>query len=135
MVEGSGLTHKQLEHKLSQRIMGLYLTYLGHQPNKVSCQLVDKTLNIVIEDAITLPEQLLTNSGQADLASQVRSNIQKAVEVHLKSIIEEVYAITVDELLSNFALDTGRSSIIAILATTPKIATKQQTGSATDSDG
>lgn len=119
MVEVSELSHKQLEDKLSQRIIGLYLTYLGHQPSKVSCYLVNKTLTILIEDSITLPEQLLTNSGQANLAERVRSNIQKAVEAHLKSAIEEVYATPIIALSSDSTLATGHSSIIAVLATIP----------------
>lgn len=134
MGKGS-VTHKQLEHKLSQRVMDLYLTFLGHQPHKVSCQLVDQTLTIIAEDSITLPEQLLNNSGQADLAKQVRFNIQKAVEVQLKLAIEEVYATTVIDLFSNSALETGRSSIIAILETIPEIVTKQQKKFVEGSDG
>ncbi len=135
MVESSKLTHRQLEHSLSQRVRGLYFTYLGHQPNKVSCQLVDKTLTIIVEDSITLPEQLLNNSGQENLAQQVRSNLQKVVELHLKSAIEEVYATTVIDLFSNSAFDTRRTSVVAVLATTPEIVTKQQMGSVEDSNG
>lgn len=135
MLERSQLTLRQLEHSISQRIMSLYLTHLGHQPQKVSCQLVDKTVTIIVEDSITLPEQLLHNTGQENLAKQVRSNIQKAVEVHLKSVIEEVYATTVIELFSNFTFDTGHTSIVAILATVPDIVTKQQTELVRDNDG
>lgn len=135
MAEGSQLTLRQLEHSISQRIMSLYLTHLGHQPNKVSCQLVDKTVTIIVEDSITLPEQLLNNTGQENLAKEVRSNIQKAVEVHLKSAIEEVCATTVIELFSNFTFDTGHTSIVASLATVPDIVTKQQTELVGDNDG
>ena len=135
MLEGSQLTLRQLEHSMSQRIMSLYLTHLGHQPHKVSCKVVDKTVTIIVEDSITLPEQLLHNTGQENLAKEVRSNIQKAVEVHLKSAIEEVYATTVIELFSNFTFDTGHTSIVAILATVPESVTKQQTALVADNDG
>jgi len=135
MLEGSQLTLRQLEHRISQRIMSLYLTHLGHQPQKVSCQLVDKTVTIIVEDSITLPEQLLNNTGQENLAKEVRSNIEKVIEVHLKSAIEEVCATTVIELFSNFTFDTGHTSIVAILATVPEIVTKQQTELVGDNDG
>lgn len=123
MVEGSELTHRQLEQSLSQCIQELYLNHLGHQPNKVSCQLVNETLTIIVEDSITLPEQLLNKSGHIDLAKQVRLNIQKIVDLHLKQAIEEVFAAPVSEIFSDSALDTGRTSVVAILA---GIATKQQ---------
>lgn len=134
MLEGSQLTRKQLEHSLSQRVFGLYITYLEHQPHKVSCQLVDKMLTIIVENSITLPEQLLNNTGQENLAKQVRSNIQKAIEVHIKSAIEEVCATNVIELFSNFAFDTGHTTIVAVLAKAPEIVTKQQTELAGDND-
>lgn len=124
MVEDSELTHRQLEHSLSQCIKELYLNHLGHQPNKVSCQLVNETLTIIVEDSITLPEQLLNKSGHIDLAKQVRSSIQKIVDVHLKQAIEEVLAAPVVEIFSNSALDTGRTSVVAVLA---PIVTRQQT--------
>lgn len=133
MVEGSELTHRQLEYSLSQDVRDLYFNHLGHQPNKVSCQLVDKTLTIIVEDSITLPEQLLNKSGHVDLAKQVRSNIEKIVEVHLKQTIEEVCGIPVIELFSNSALDTRRTSIVAVLAITP-IVTKQQREQGEDND-
>ncbi|MBW4639455.1 MAG: DUF2294 domain-containing protein [Gloeocapsa sp. UFS-A4-WI-NPMV-4B04] len=135
MLEGSQLTLRQLEHSISQRIMSLYVTHLGHQPQKVSCQLVDKTVTIMVEDSITLPEQLLNNSGQENLAKEVRSNIQKAVAIHLKSAIEEVYATTVIDIFSTCTFDTGQTSIVAILATVPEIVTNQQTELVGDNDG
>lgn len=134
MVEGSELTDKQLENSLSQCVRNLYFNHLGHQPNTVSCQLVDKTLTIIVEDSITLPEQLLNKSGHVDLAKQVRSNIEKIVEVHIKQVIEEVCGIPIIELFSNSALDTRRTSIVAVLATAA-IVTKQQRGQGEDSDG
>lgn len=116
MAETSKLAHGQLEQSLSQKVMLLYLTQLGHEPNKVSCQLVDKTLTIIIEDSITRPEQLLAKSGKRELAEQVRSNIHQALGLHLKSLIEEVVKIPVVDLFSDSAFETSRTSIVAVLA-------------------
>lgn len=135
MLKGSKLTFNQLEHSLSQRVIDVYITYLGHRPNQVSCQLIDKTLTIIVEDSITLPEQLLKSSGQENLAKQVRISIQKIIDVHLKSVIEDVCATTVIDLFSNFTLDTGYTSIVAILTTVPEIVTKQRTELMEDNDG
>lgn len=116
MAESSKLAHGQLEQSLSQKVMLLYVTQLGHEPNKVSCHLVDKMLTIVIEDSITRPEQLLAKSGKQELAKQVRLNIHQALGLHLKSLIEEVVKIPVLDLFTDSALETGRTSIVAVLA-------------------
>lgn len=134
-------TLEQLEQNLSERIQVLYLTQLGHKPNKVSCQLIDKTLTIVVENPITQPERLLAQSGKTELAEQVRFNIHKAFQPQLKVLIEEVIGVDLIELVGDSQLQTGRTVIIAILAATPKLLTppslahiEQQTVSDSDSD-
>lgn len=141
MTEFSELPQGQLEQSLWQKVRVLYLTQLGHQPNKISCQLVDKTLTIIIEDSITKLEQLLAESGNQGLAKEVRSSIHLTLEPHLKSLIEEVVKIPVLDLLSDSAFATGRTSIVAILAPTleegnhfDQAQAKQETGSDRDND-
>jgi uncharacterized protein YbcI len=121
MEETSELAVEQLEQSLSQRVMLLYLTDLGHQPHQVSCKLVDKTLTIVIEDSITRLEQFLAKSNRQEIAKQVRVNLHKALEPHLKALIEEVVKIPVIDLLSDSAFDTNRTSVVAVLATVPAL--------------
>lgn len=133
MAETSKLTHGQLEQSLSQKVMVLYLTKLGHQPDTVSCQLVDKILTIIIEDSITQPEQLLAKIGNHKLAKQVRSNINQSLGPHLKSLIEEVVKVSVVDLLSDSAFETERTSIVAVLASLAQV--KQETVSDGDGDG
>jgi len=114
-------TRGQLERNLSQRIQNFYATYLGHRPTKVTCQLFDTKLAIVIENSITQPEQLLINQGQEKLAEQVRSGLDEAIEPQLKQLIEEVLDRTVLDLLSDVTLDTARGGIIAVLSDTPSV--------------
>ena len=83
-------TRGQLERTLSQRIQALYRTQLGHQPSKVTCQIFDEKIAIILENSITQPEQFLASNGQADLAEQVRSDLDKAIQPQLKALIEEV---------------------------------------------
>lgn len=108
-------TRGQLERELSQRILAWYLANLGHQPGKVSCQVFDGQVAILIEGAITQPEQLLVNSGKDKLAERVRSNIDKAIQRQLKQLIEEVMGLPVKDLLIESAIQTGRMSTVAVL--------------------
>jgi uncharacterized protein YbcI len=121
MEESSALAYEQLEQNISQRVIVLYQTLLGHQLNQVSSKLVDQTLTIIAEDSITRVEQFLAHNDQNELASQVRLSLYKALEPHLKFLIEEVVAVPVIDVLCNSAFDTGRTSIVAILAAAPDI--------------
>lgn len=114
-------TRGQVERTLSQRIQSLYRHQLEHQPSRISCQIFDEKVAIILEDSITQPEQLLLNSGQEELAQEVRSEIDEALKPQVKSIIEEVVGVSVVDLLSNAKLDTGRTATVAILAEAPKL--------------
>lgn len=114
-------TRGQLERTLSQRIQALYRTQLGHQPSKVTCQIFDEKIAIILENSITQPEQFLASNGQADLAEQVRSDLDKAIQPQLKALIEEVVGVSVIDLLSDAKLETARTGTIAVLAAPPQI--------------
>ncbi|HEY9794747.1 MAG TPA: DUF2294 domain-containing protein [Leptolyngbyaceae cyanobacterium] len=114
-------TRGQLERMLSQGLQALYRAQLGHQPSKVTCQLFDEKLAVIVEDSITQPEQLLANSGQAELAEQVRADLDKAIKPQLKALIEEVLGVSVLDILSDATLETGRTGIIAVLDVTPEV--------------
>lgn len=112
-------TRGQIERTLSQRIQAFYREQLGHQPSKVTCQLSDSNLMIVIENSITPPELLLAHSGRTELAEQVRSDIDEAIQPQLKEIIKEILNVDVLELLSDATLETGRTGIIGVLSDSP----------------
>jgi uncharacterized protein YbcI len=112
-------TRGQIERTLSQRIQAFYREQLGHQPSKVTCQLSDSNLMIVIENSITPPEQLLAQFGRIELAEQVRSDIDDAMQPQLKEIIKEILNVDVLELLSDATLETGRTGIIGVLSDSP----------------
>ncbi|WP_009633918.1 DUF2294 domain-containing protein [Synechocystis sp. PCC 7509] len=114
-------TQEQLEQKLLERIQQVYLKILGHQPQQISCKLLDKNLTVIIEDSVTQPEQLLIDIGKGELAQEVRTNIHLAFEPYLKSTIEEVTSIPLTDLISKSSLDSGRTSIVAILAHAPEL--------------
>lgn len=120
-MDTSSPTRGQLERTLSQRIQALYRDQLGHQPSQITCQIFDEKIAIILENAITPPEQLLANSGQEELAEQVRTDLEKALEPQLRALIEEVVGVSVIDLLSDAKLETGRTGKIAVLANAPKV--------------
>ncbi len=116
----SSSTRGQLERTLSQRIQSLYRAQLEHTPSRVVCQIFDEKIAIILEDSITQPEQVLVDNGQQDLAEQVRSELDDALQPQLKALIEEIVGVSVIDLLSNAKLETGRSATIAILSESPQ---------------
>lgn len=120
-METSYPTRGQIERTLSQRIQALYRTQLEHQPSRVTCQIFDEKIAIILEDSITQPEQLLVENDQEELAEQVREKLDEAIEPQLKALIEEVVGVAVIDLLSDAKLATGRTATIAILAQTPQL--------------
>ncbi|GAB4385198.1 MAG: hypothetical protein Kow00121_49850 [Elainellaceae cyanobacterium] len=114
-------TSGQLERSLSQRVQALYRDQLGHQPSRVSCQLFGEELAIIIEGSITQPEQILAQGGQDSLAKEVRSELDDALQPQLKALIREVLGVNVIDLLSDAALESGRTGIIVILSETPTV--------------
>ncbi|MFE1748435.1 DUF2294 domain-containing protein [Coleofasciculus sp. H7-2] len=112
-------TRGELEGTLSQEIRSFYHTQLGHQPSQVTCQFMGDKIAIIIENSITQPEQLLAQRGQQKLAEQVRSNINHALQLQLKQLIEEVVKVPVIDLMIDSTLKTSRTSTVAVLAATP----------------
>lgn len=115
------LTCGQLERKLSQEIQAFYRQYLGHQPSKVTCQFFGAKLAIILENSITSAEKVLIDEGKSDLAQQVRSNLDGAIQPELKQLIEKVTEVEVLDILSDATLDTGRTGIIVVLSQTPAV--------------
>ncbi len=120
-MDASSPTRGQLERTLSQRIQALYRTQLEHQPSKVTCQLFDEKIAIILEDSITQAEQLLFENGQEELAEKVRSQLDEALQPQLRELIEEVVGVDVVDILSNAKLATGRTATVAILAHPPQV--------------
>ena len=111
----------QIERTISQKMQALYKQHLGHQPTKVTCQLFDSKLAIVLEDSITQPEQLLLEQGKSDLAEKVRDDLHQAIRPQIKSLIEDVLGIEVMDLMSDATQDTARTGIIVVLSRTPDV--------------
>lgn len=113
-------TRGQLERELSQQLQALYRQQLGHQPGKITCQLSDHRVTIIVEDSVTQPEKLLVDDGREQLAEQVRSDLDQAIRPSITQLIEQVLNAQVVDLLSDATLKTGNSGIIAILDHAPE---------------
>jgi uncharacterized protein YbcI len=114
-------TAGQLERQVSQKIQAFYRSRLGHQPSKITCQLFDAKLAIVIEDSVTQPEQLLAGEGQGELAERIRHDLDKVLRPQLIQLIEENLEVGVVDLMSDATLETGRTGMIVILDKTPDV--------------
>ena len=119
MEESLAATLEQLEQNLSQRVIVLFQTYLGHHLDRVACKLAEKSITIVAEDSITRLEKFLSQSDRYELAKQVRVALLKALEPEIKLLIEEVLNVPVVDVMYDSVFDTGRTSIVTILAAPP----------------
>lgn len=111
----------QLEREISQKMQALYKKHLGHQPSKVTCQLFDSKLAIILENSVTPPEQLLIEEGEVELAEKVRTDLNQAMRPQIKALIESVLGVAVVDLLSDATLKTERTGIIAVLSAAPGV--------------
>lgn len=111
----------QLEREISQKIQALYKKTLGHQTGRVTCQLFDHKVAIILEDSITQPVQLLVQEGQSELAEKVRTDLNEAIQPQIKALVAQILNVEVLDVLSDATLETGRTGIILVLAHTPEV--------------
>ena len=121
------ITRGQAQRTLSQKIQKLYKNQIGHSTGKVTCQIIDNTVMVIAEDALTKLEQLLIE-GEKDESTpvqvdveQVRSDLDTAIRPLFVDVIQEILSIEVVDVLSDTTLETGRTAIVAVLAETPEL--------------
>lgn len=115
-------TKGQLERALSQKIQKLYREHLAHSTGKVSCQLFNEKITIIVENSLTQPEQLLLRKqGDPELVEKVRSDLDAVIRPDIMAAIEETLNRKVEDLISDTTLKTGRTGIIVILEAAPKV--------------
>lgn len=112
----------QLERQLSQNIQKFYRQELEHSPQKVTCKLFDNHLSIVIEDAVIAVETTLVDLGKADdTARDFSLAINDVIRSKLKTTVEKVLAVEVEDILFSSNLETKRSGAIVILSQPPQM--------------
>ncbi|HZG40867.1 MAG TPA: DUF2294 domain-containing protein [Nodosilinea sp.] len=111
----------QLQRRLTQRFQRLYRDKLNHTPGKITCQIIDEKVLLVIEDSVTKPEQLLVNEGQTELAEQVREDLSSALRPQIIELVETVLSRQVLDILTDATLATGRTSVVIILSEPPEV--------------
>ena len=114
-------TAGQLEREISQKMQALYKTKLGHQTGRITCQLFDAKVAIVLENSLTQPVKLLFEENRNELAQQMRNDLNDALQPLVKTLIEEIIGVTVIDLLSDTSLSTGRTAVVGILEGAPDI--------------
>ncbi len=121
MTNSSLPTVGQLERTLSQRLQALYRIQVGHRLDRVTCQIVDQKILIILENAVTPAEQLLANNGKEDLAEEVHANLNEAIRPQIIELIEEIVGVAVVDLLSDAKLETERTGMIVMLENHPRV--------------
>lgn len=114
-------TQGQLQRHLSQQFQRLYRDQLNHSPGKITCQIIEEKLMLVIEDSVTKPEQILIEKGDADLAEKVRDDLATALRPQIVDLIETALGREVVDILTDATLATGRSSVVIILSSPPDL--------------
>ncbi|MBF2017941.1 MAG: DUF2294 domain-containing protein [Rivularia sp. T60_A2020_040] len=123
----SQISHSQnLETIIAERIQSLFISQLGHQPKDVYCRFLDDKLTVIIEDAVTKPEQLLMTAGHQDVVKKARGRIEEILQPQLQKIIEEVTNSQVKDILFATHLDTNYVSIIALFTDKYNVTTEQK---------
>ena len=114
-------TQGQIQRQLSQQFQRLYRQQLNHTPGKITCQIADEKVMLVIEDSVTKPEQLLVENGETDLAEQVRDDLSTALRPQIVALIEGLLDRQAVDILTDATLATGRTSIVIILSSPPEL--------------
>ena len=114
-------TAGQLEREVSQKMQALYKRKLGHQTGRVTCQLFEAKIAIVLENSLTQPVKLLFEENRQDLAQQIRNDLNDALQPLVKAIIADILGVAVLDVLSDTSLTTGRTAVVGILDSMPNV--------------
>ena len=137
-------TFGQLERNLSQNIQKLYREELEHTPQKVTSKFFGNRLVIVIEDALTAVEQtLISKDNEYQIVKNLNIAINDIIKPKLKSTIEAVLTVEVEDVLFGSTIETKRTGAIVILSQLPQVRSpksilkipKSQSKSEQDSSG
>lgn len=114
-------TRAQLERKIAQSLQNFYRERIGQRPSKVVCQFFDDTLTVVLRDTVAPAERTLLEAGREEHTSEFRVELHDAIKPELKVLIEEIVGVPAITVLIDSDLETGFSSVTAILQHTPLV--------------
>ncbi|NEP18170.1 MAG: DUF2294 domain-containing protein [Leptolyngbya sp. SIO4C1] len=114
-------TAGELERLLSQSIQSFYREAFGQKPKRIICHLFSRELAVVAEGTPTKLEQFLKLNEFGPFAQQLRLDLDQLTKPRLISLIEEILAVPVIELLVSTGLESGYTGMLAVLAETPPV--------------
>lgn len=114
-------TAGQVERKITQALNALYRKELGHQPGKITCQLFEAKAVLVIEDALSRPEQLLLAKGDSEVALQAHEEVLEVLKTMARSCIAEATQMSVVDILVDSNVETSRMGLIVMLEGAPEV--------------
>jgi uncharacterized protein YbcI len=121
MVNKSNKTAGQIERDAIQAINALYRNELGHQPGKITCQLFEKKAVLIIENALSKPEQLLLEQGDNDVALKAHQALLEVFKEKAKDCLAQALTTPVLDLLLDSNIEEAHIGIIAILEDAPEV--------------
>lgn len=114
-------TAGQIERDVTQALNALYRKELGHQPGKITCQLFETKVVLVIEDSLSRPEQLLLKKGNSEVALQAHEELLDVIKAMAKSCIAEATQLFVVDILVDSNIETSRMGLIVMLEKAPEV--------------
>ena len=121
MTQDAARTAGQVEREITQALNGLYRKELGHQPGKITCQLFETKAVLVIEDALSRPEQLLLSKGDSDVALQAHEELLEVLKGMASRCIAQATKMSVVDILLDSNVETSRMGLIAMLEKAPEV--------------
>ena len=111
----------QLERDLSQNIHKLYKEELKHSPQKITSKFFGNQLAIIIEDALTAVEQILIDEHNEQMAVNLNLAIGDVIKVKLKTLIEAILKVEVEDILFDSTIKTKCTGAIVLLSQLPQV--------------
>ena len=112
----------QLERDLSQQIWKLYRDKLQCFPTKITCKLFNNCLAIVVEDARTTIEKILVeNYQESEIVRDMNSAINNAVKSEFKTIVREILAVEVNEIMFDSSFESKYVGAVVVLNQPPQV--------------
>lgn len=100
------------EKTLGRLVGSLYRNNLGKYPQKITCQVIDNKLVIILEDFISNP------AGDFN-KEQVREIFNSVIRPEIQQLVEEFFQVKVLVYLNDFCLENKVEAIVLILSSSP----------------
>jgi uncharacterized protein YbcI len=114
-------TCAQIERTITQQLQAFFREYVGQRPSKVICQILSHGVVVILHDTLAPAERTLLDADRTESAKQLRSELHELLKPRIKELLEPIVASPVTAVLVDSDLDTGISTLTAILENLPQV--------------